>query len=76
MESLPEVRNIPPMPKVKPPKASEADLLEQILAAIQQQTAAINRLANLQEQLLIAIAEADGEQDAVPTRYMDGSLVR
>lgn len=50
--------------------------LLQILEQLKQQTEAINRLANLQEQLLIAMAEADGEQDTAPTRYMDGSKVQ
>lgn len=53
-----------------------APLLKELIAEARQQTAAINRLASLQEQLLIAMADADGEQDVVPTRYMDGSMVR
>lgn len=50
-------------------------LLLQMLEAIREQTAAINRLVELQATLIAVLAD-EQDPDAEPTRYMDGSLVR
>ena len=45
--------------------------------AMQEQTAAINRLAQSNEMLVQAMAEGDEQDsDAEPRTYMDGSVVR
>lgn len=57
----------------------QIQLLSTMLALVQemrQQTAATNRLAQSNEALVQAMAESDGDQDAEPTHYMDGSRIR
>lgn len=53
-----------------------ADSLTLLIAALHEQTAAINRLAQSNEMLVHAMAEGDGMDDPAPTTYMDGSRIR
>lgn len=59
------------------PTPVPADSLTLLIAALHEQTAAINRLASSNEALVQAMAESeDGDPDAEPRTYMDGSPVR
>jgi len=52
------------------------DQLAQLLEAIRQQTAAINRMAESNMALVAAMAEAEGlDDDQEPTTYLDGSTL-
>lgn len=49
----------------------------QLMQAMQEQTDAINRLANSNAALIQAMAEAEGlDEDQEPTTYLDGSPAR
>jgi hypothetical protein len=53
------------------------DSLTLLIAALHEQTAAINRLAASNEMLVQAMAEGgDMGDDLPPTQYLDGSPVR
>ncbi len=55
------------------------DQLAQLLDAIRQQTAAINRMAESNMALVAAMAEAEGmndDEDAQPGSYLDGTPCR
>lgn len=59
------------------PTPVPADSLTLLIAALHEQTAAINRLASSNEALVQAMAEGDDQDpDAEPRVYMDGSPVR
>lgn len=58
------------------PTPVPVDSLTLLIAALHEQTSAINRLACSNEALVQAMAEADGMDDAPSTSYMDGSPVR
>jgi hypothetical protein len=47
--------------------------LDALIAALHQQTQAINRLASSNEALIRAMAEADPDEDDLPEAYLDGS---
>jgi|25_taG_2_1085351.scaffolds.fasta_scaffold16373_2 DNA-directed RNA polymerase sigma subunit (sigma70/sigma32) len=54
------------------------DQLAQLLEAIRQQTAAINRMAESNMALVAAMAESEGmiDEDAQPGSYLDGTPCR
>lgn len=56
-------------------KTDQQAMQEQILAAIQQQNELLQRLVQIQESMLILIAD-DADQDSEPKTYMDGRPVR
>lgn len=59
------------------PTPVPADSLTLLIAALREQTAAINRLASSNEALVQAMAEGEEQDpDAEPRVYMDGSPVR
>lgn len=59
------------------PTPVRADSLTLLIAALHEQTAAINRLAASNEMLVQAMAEGgDMGDDLPPTQYLDGSPVR
>ena len=54
----------------------EVSLLEQLLAEARRQTAAIENLTAVNLQLVEALAEeSEPEDDAEPSRYLDGTPV-
>lgn len=51
------------------------EAVEEQTAVIQEQTAAVLQLCELQQSLLIAMADEQGSDDGAPATYMDGSPV-
>lgn len=50
--------------------------MSELIEAIRQQTAAINRMAESNMALVAAMAEAEGlDEDQEPTTYLDGSTL-
>lgn len=55
--------------------ASAESMIGELILAIKEQTVSISKLVDINQQLLAALADVDGEEELAPTHYLDGELI-